>query len=144
MARPYRLRSRRNLAISVLRRFSRQKTYSFKLFLGVREGRLKSDTMAVEARVDDKAKCQACGVKNQVMKRCTRCKAVFYCSRECQVKHWQTHKFLCGPNPQETIQDHQDDCSTVRATPAPRRAPPRHRPPPARRPPAARPPSAAR
>jgi hypothetical protein len=86
--------------------------------------------------VDDKAKCQACGVKNQVMKRCTRCKAVFYCSRECQVKHWQTHKFLCGPNPQETIQDHQDDCSTVRATPAPRRAPPRHCPPPARRPPA--------
>ena len=54
----------------------------------------------------DKAKCASCGVKNQVMKRCTKCKAVVYCTRECQVKHWQAHKFLCGPNPQESIQDH--------------------------------------
>ena len=66
--------------------------------------------------VGDQAKCQACGVKNQVMKRCTRCKVVFYCSRECQVKHWQTHKFLCGPNPQQTIQDH-DDGSSVSTRP---------------------------
>ena len=41
----------------------------------------------------------------QVMKRCTRCRTVLYCSRECQLKNWQAHKFLCGPNPQQSTQD---------------------------------------
>ena len=55
--------------------------------------------------VGSSAQCASCGVKNQVMKRCTRCRAVVYCSKECQAKHWQLHKFLCGPNPQESIQE---------------------------------------
>ena len=42
------------------------------------------------------------------MKLCTRCRTVLYCSRECQMKNWQAHKFLCGPNPQQGIPDHQD------------------------------------
>ncbi|KAL0123225.1 hypothetical protein PUN28_007675 [Cardiocondyla obscurior] len=28
-------------------------------------------------------------------KRCSRCKEVWYCSRECQVKDWENHKNIC-------------------------------------------------
>eukprot|EP00043_Microstomoeca_roanoka_P029494 m.22079 g.22079 ORF g.22079 m.22079 type:complete len:151 (-) comp9235_c0_seq1:28-480(-) len=36
------------------------------------------------------AKCEA-----ESTKRCSRCKVVFYCSRDCQTKHWPTHKRDC-------------------------------------------------
>ena len=29
------------------------------------------------------------------LKSCSRCKRVRYCSRECQVKDWKTHKKFC-------------------------------------------------
>ena len=39
--------------------------------------------------------CAVCGTRNENMKRCSRCKSVFYCSRDCQVKHWSVHKLTC-------------------------------------------------
>lgn len=41
------------------------------------------------------ASCKAQGKSN--MKACGRCKTVRYCSRQCQVDHWKTHKLLCKP-----------------------------------------------
>ena len=35
------------------------------------------------------------------MKRCTQCRAVLYCSRSCQTKHWPAHKGECIRLPQE-------------------------------------------
>ena len=35
--------------------------------------------------------------------KCSRCKAVWYCSRECQVKHWATHKTSCRDMVQTTV-----------------------------------------
>ncbi|XP_033743918.1 uncharacterized protein LOC117329848 [Pecten maximus] len=39
--------------------------------------------------------CKVCGRLERVMKRCTRCRRVFYCSRSCQLRDWVTHKYSC-------------------------------------------------
>jgi len=39
-------------------------------------------------------KCAKCG--KPADKRCSRCKNEWYCSRECQVRSWQTHKKICN------------------------------------------------
>eukprot|EP00921_Rhytidocystis_pertsovi_P026280 GHVQ01042383.1.p1 GENE.GHVQ01042383.1~~GHVQ01042383.1.p1 ORF type:complete len:569 (+),score=95.94 GHVQ01042383.1:241-1947(+) len=37
--------------------------------------------------------CAVCGA--EATQRCSQCKHEWYCSRACQVKHWQSHKELC-------------------------------------------------
>mmetsp|Transcript_41214 Transcript_41214/g.44747 ORF Transcript_41214/g.44747 Transcript_41214/m.44747 type:complete len:391 (-) Transcript_41214:1203-2375(-) len=42
--------------------------------------------------------CANCQVEERALrqhKACTRCKATFYCDRECQVGHWPEHKQSC-------------------------------------------------
>ena len=39
--------------------------------------------------------CAMCGVIAGKLKRCTACKLVSYCSRECQTSHWTDHKLVC-------------------------------------------------
>ena len=40
--------------------------------------------------------CTCCGNKKPDMKRCSRCKSVFYCSDACQTKDWENiHKQIC-------------------------------------------------
>ena len=40
-------------------------------------------------------KCETCGIENPSLKRCSACKAAYYCSKECQNKAWPTHKHEC-------------------------------------------------
>uniref|UniRef100_A0A672ZZ05 Zinc finger MYND domain-containing protein 10 n=1 Tax=Sphaeramia orbicularis TaxID=375764 RepID=A0A672ZZ05_9TELE len=44
----------------------------------------------MESLIPEKPKCGSCG--KVAAKRCSRCRTEWYCSRECQVKHWQKHK----------------------------------------------------
>lgn len=41
--------------------------------------------------------CQNCAFCSQdrCVDKCSRCRKVYYCSPECQKKHWKTHKDLC-------------------------------------------------
>ncbi|NWH80276.1 ZMY10 protein, partial [Piaya cayana] len=48
----------------------------------------------MEAVIPDKPRCRVCGV--EAAKRCSRCRNEWYCSRACQVQHWQKHKAACN------------------------------------------------
>lgn len=41
--------------------------------------------------------CAGCGGAG--LKSCSRCKLTFYCGRDCQRRHWPSHKPLCKPAP---------------------------------------------
>uniref|UniRef100_A0A8C5J682 Zinc finger MYND domain-containing protein 10 n=1 Tax=Junco hyemalis TaxID=40217 RepID=A0A8C5J682_JUNHY len=47
----------------------------------------------LEALAPDKPRCRVCGA--EAAKRCSRCRNEWYCSRACQVQHWQKHKPAC-------------------------------------------------
>jgi zinc finger MYND domain-containing protein 10 len=44
-------------------------------------------------------KCKKC--EKQAFKRCSKCKSVWYCSRECQVADWPVHKEACNKTAKE-------------------------------------------
>ena len=39
--------------------------------------------------------CCYCNKQLSVMKLCTSCKTVYYCSKTCQENHWSQHKSIC-------------------------------------------------
>ena len=48
------------------------------------------------------ARCSQCAAKAQgdrQLMTCGRCREAFYCSKECQTKHWILHRQQCGPDP---------------------------------------------
>ena len=54
-----------------------------------------------ELEDSDVGHCPMC--KKVAENKCTACKEVFYCSRECQKKHWKTHKIECKSLPYKVI-----------------------------------------
>lgn len=43
------------------------------------------------------AACAFCSTEKANLLKCSRCKSVFYCSKECQKLHWKAHKPSCKP-----------------------------------------------
>ena len=43
------------------------------------------------------AACAFCSTEKANLLKCSRCKSVFYCSKECQKFHWKAHKPNCQP-----------------------------------------------
>ncbi|XP_049863618.1 egl nine homolog 1 [Schistocerca gregaria] len=41
--------------------------------------------------------CELCGASDRVL-RCSRCRSVYYCSKDHQTKHWKKHKTFCLQN----------------------------------------------
>ncbi|XP_002732413.1 uncharacterized protein LOC100366649 [Saccoglossus kowalevskii] len=41
--------------------------------------------------------CLVCQKRGKILKRCTKCHDAFYCSRECQIQDWPSHRSSCKP-----------------------------------------------
>eukprot|EP01118_Nematostelium_gracile_P000375 TRINITY_DN1039_c0_g1_i1.p1 TRINITY_DN1039_c0_g1~~TRINITY_DN1039_c0_g1_i1.p1 ORF type:complete len:211 (-),score=65.96 TRINITY_DN1039_c0_g1_i1:54-686(-) len=48
-----------------------------------------------EVEGPEERECAVCDKKGVGFPKCSRCKEVFYCSRDCQKKDWATHKSNC-------------------------------------------------
>ncbi|KAL8594792.1 hypothetical protein ACOMHN_047510 [Nucella lapillus] len=40
--------------------------------------------------------CAHCGRPSEALRRCTGCLGIWYCSRDCQKRHWSRHKVTCS------------------------------------------------
>ncbi|KAF6261089.1 hypothetical protein COO60DRAFT_822653 [Scenedesmus sp. NREL 46B-D3] len=61
-------------------------------------GRASSPAAAAvsgSARAKSSSCCKVCGARQQKLLRCSRCKAVKYCSAACQTQDWKAHKAVC-------------------------------------------------
>ena len=60
----------------------------------------KNPPVEEKKKLPNQPTCTAChrpAPSGKSLQRCSRCKAVMYCSSECQVAAWGSHKATCGP-----------------------------------------------
>jgi hypothetical protein len=76
----------------------------------------KKKTIAI---VDDTTTCANCGASESSstpLKACGQCQVTFYCSKECQLKHWKSgHKQTCSSNKVATLNSQNGGGGGVRA-----------------------------
>ena len=79
----------------------------------------QSETLNVKPDLKEFTLCYHCGSPND-LKACGRCKAAFYCSRECQTTHWSAglHKKICKRE-KATVEKYEREVATN--TPDPNR-----------------------
>lgn len=82
-------------ATAVLRQLS-EKSPGFNPAVVLVDWRVAIDTDYQDSILLDPYKfCSTCG-RNFILQLCSKCHAVYYCSRECQVAEWNVHKTECA------------------------------------------------
>lgn len=64
--------------------------------------------------IDNVAVCHTCG-EEKPSKKCSKCKAVQYCDRECQRLHWFMHKKCCAREVSDVSEKQGPDAATLSA-----------------------------
>jgi hypothetical protein len=60
------------------------------------EGAGSSKSKGKGRRSSSKGCCAGCGARDVKLRKCSGCKQVIYCNRECQTAHWKEHKKVCS------------------------------------------------
>lgn len=61
-------------------------------------GPLDHSILERQVQQEDENACANCNKAGDMKKTCPKCNELLYCSRDCQKKHWKTHKKCCaGP-----------------------------------------------
>merc|ERR1711865_1285247 len=63
------------------------------------------------------ALCSKPAADNATLLRCTRCKKVFYCNKDCQRAHWKEHKASCNPSSSSPSKQQQQQSPRKRKQP---------------------------
>lgn len=58
--------------------------------------KFRAEISKIDLRLKDIESCKICS-KTENLSKCGKCRAVAYCSRDCQVAHWPKHKATCQP-----------------------------------------------
>lgn len=53
------------------------------------------DCAAKVKTTSSEKKCNTCNFEAEQLLRCSNCKKVYYCNRECQITDWKSHKSVC-------------------------------------------------
>lgn len=70
-------------------------TYRSSFLKGMRATPYQMDTKGETKFIHRCNNCKKFENLNETYKHCSRCKKVFYCSRDCQVADWKNHKLSC-------------------------------------------------
>lgn len=58
---------------------------------------VRSADGVIEQRTLSHKSCAACGRNiRETPKKCAQCQNVYYCSKDCQIDHWKSHKTTCN------------------------------------------------
>src|SRR3984957_19426357 len=60
-----------------------------------RLGRRHAAEEQAAAPVTNPGECSASSCERPAKLRCARCKFAYYCGKDCQTNHWNTHKRTC-------------------------------------------------
>ena len=64
------------------------------LFQKIEEPKARPRFKRMSSTAAKRCTCQVCG--KDASKKCSRCSLAWYCSAECQKKHWKEHKSVCN------------------------------------------------
>lgn len=62
---------------------------------------LVDEIITIQSLILIMARCRNCDAKSNNLLLCSRCQLIYYCSKECQLEDWKSHKKDCCTVPNQ-------------------------------------------